>query len=665
MAEIGGPASARRGPLPGAAGVCPRGQAGGANAALLLDSFQDTGGVERLMDYIFFQVAAINGFDQFGHYLRAGLIVNLCANYASSRPSAARPTSRAPRARAPRRPPRRPPRDAVLQRTAVALAQALGLKLPKAPEPEMPNADRDRAAADQEVAPEPAATPTPAATPAPEAPTEQERTETLLDYLLGATSEPAARGIAANPVLIGAATVLVVHRRRVPGLQREQGPAVRADLRAEAEVPSAANLVDGNEVRIGGSRVGIVDEITPSAQDDGTTIAVLDLKLERDVEPLPKDTTLIVRPRSALGLKYVELTRGTDSEGFDDGGTMPLAQATPDAGRVRRVLQHVRRGDARGQRRQPARLRRRLRRPRRVDQRGDRAFRPLLRDLVPVAQNLSDPETRLDRFFGALGDAAAIVAPVAEQQASLFVEPRHHVPRAARGRAPVHPGVDHRRRRALDTAIRTCPIQRPFLRNTEGLFRELRPGVPRCAGTRRRSPTRSRWARRTLPRTPPFNRRLARCSTSSQNFADDPQVPSGLRGLDRHVAVAQPDAGFLAPAQTVCNYLTLLFRNASCCSATATQRHLAALHHGRPAAGPEQRGRPVVRAGQRARPQDEPPAHQPVSEHGVAGPAAGVRGGQRAVRARADRDRQPARQPEAPTEGNPLMAPRAQHAQPA
>ncbi|MDX6648868.1 MAG: hypothetical protein QOJ97_819 [Solirubrobacteraceae bacterium] len=55
-----------------------------ANAAALLDSFQKTGGVERLMDYIFYQVSAINGFDQYGHYLRAALIVNLCTNYAGT-----------------------------------------------------------------------------------------------------------------------------------------------------------------------------------------------------------------------------------------------------------------------------------------------------------------------------------------------------------------------------------------------------------------------------------------------------------------------------------------------------------------------------------------------------------------------------------------------------
>jgi phospholipid/cholesterol/gamma-HCH transport system substrate-binding protein len=36
------------------------------------------------MDYLFYQVAAINGFDADGHYLRAGLILNACSQYAIS-----------------------------------------------------------------------------------------------------------------------------------------------------------------------------------------------------------------------------------------------------------------------------------------------------------------------------------------------------------------------------------------------------------------------------------------------------------------------------------------------------------------------------------------------------------------------------------------------------
>lgn len=48
----------------------------------LLTSLRKTGGIERVLDYLFYQAAAINGFDASGHYLRAGLIINTCSTYA-------------------------------------------------------------------------------------------------------------------------------------------------------------------------------------------------------------------------------------------------------------------------------------------------------------------------------------------------------------------------------------------------------------------------------------------------------------------------------------------------------------------------------------------------------------------------------------------------------
>ena len=60
------------------------------------------------MDYLFYQVAAINGFDPFGHYLRAGLILNTCSQYAiASSPDCLANFARQRRAaaRAPRRAP--------------------------------------------------------------------------------------------------------------------------------------------------------------------------------------------------------------------------------------------------------------------------------------------------------------------------------------------------------------------------------------------------------------------------------------------------------------------------------------------------------------------------------------------------------------------------------
>src|SRR5699024_7947914 len=41
----------------------------GTTLRQVLQSFNDTGGIERAMDYIYNQVQAINGFDATGHYL--------------------------------------------------------------------------------------------------------------------------------------------------------------------------------------------------------------------------------------------------------------------------------------------------------------------------------------------------------------------------------------------------------------------------------------------------------------------------------------------------------------------------------------------------------------------------------------------------------------------
>jgi ABC-type transporter Mla subunit MlaD len=52
--------------------------------AQTLVSFRRNDGIERLLDYVYFQVQAINGFDNVGHFLRAGLIVNTCSTYSST-----------------------------------------------------------------------------------------------------------------------------------------------------------------------------------------------------------------------------------------------------------------------------------------------------------------------------------------------------------------------------------------------------------------------------------------------------------------------------------------------------------------------------------------------------------------------------------------------------
>jgi ABC-type transporter Mla subunit MlaD len=51
------------------------------NLEALLTSLKTTGGIERFMDFLYFQAAATNGYDSLGHYLRAVFITTTCTTY--------------------------------------------------------------------------------------------------------------------------------------------------------------------------------------------------------------------------------------------------------------------------------------------------------------------------------------------------------------------------------------------------------------------------------------------------------------------------------------------------------------------------------------------------------------------------------------------------------
>src|SRR5437764_3479902 len=139
-----------------------------------------------------------------------------------------------------------------------------------------------------------------------------------------------AASMAGSPVLVGALTVLVVIVAVFLSYNANKGLPFVPTYDLGAQLPNASQLVAGNEVRIGGFRVGVVDTITPKRRSDGSTYAVIHMKLETDVKPLPIDSTILVRSRSALGLKYVQITPGNAARGYEAGATVPLANARPE-----------------------------------------------------------------------------------------------------------------------------------------------------------------------------------------------------------------------------------------------------------------------------------------------------------------------------------------------
>jgi ABC-type transporter Mla subunit MlaD len=51
------------------------------NLEALLTSLKGTGGIERLMDFLYFSAASTNGYDSLGHYLRAVFVLTNCTTY--------------------------------------------------------------------------------------------------------------------------------------------------------------------------------------------------------------------------------------------------------------------------------------------------------------------------------------------------------------------------------------------------------------------------------------------------------------------------------------------------------------------------------------------------------------------------------------------------------
>src|SRR5687767_7220193 len=138
-----------------------------------------------------------------------------------------------------------------------------------------------------------------------------------------------AASIVASPVLVGAVTVLVAIVAVFLAYNANKGLPFVPSYDVSAQLPGGSNLVNGNDVQVGGRRVGLVEKIKPGIDPEtGDTIAIIDMKLDKEVEPLPADTTVKVRPRSPLGLKYVELTLGQSAKSLAAGGTLPLENSS-------------------------------------------------------------------------------------------------------------------------------------------------------------------------------------------------------------------------------------------------------------------------------------------------------------------------------------------------
>ena len=213
--------------------------------------------------------------------------------------------------------------------------------------------------------------------------------------------------LAASPTLVGAVTVLVVVVAVFLAYQANHGLPFVPTYKLSAQLPDADDPGPGNEVRIGGIRVGQITSISPRTSTTRpvrtTRPAVHGPGREgrHGAQPGPRAAARRTRPSSSApsrrsGLKYLEINRGNSSQGFEPGATMPLTAARPEPVEIDQVFNMFDDPDPDRDPVEPARVRQRARRPRGGPERGDRpAASRWSSSLTPVMRNLADPNTGL------------------------------------------------------------------------------------------------------------------------------------------------------------------------------------------------------------------------------------------------------------------------------
>ncbi len=401
--------------------------------------------------------------------------------------------------------------------------------------------------------------------------------------------------IAASPTIIGAITTLIVVVTVFLAYNANNGLPFVPVYRVSVIVPNAARLAPNNEVRIGGSRVGVIESIdavripqdggspqtTPvtAGEDTNGVVARLNLKLDKSASPIPVNSVFRIRYRSSFGLKYLEITRGegpeapegftfngtndNDDPGDDDNQILSVDEVKDNQGAddgtfiaqtefdeigntfdapTRNAIRENLAGYGDGFAGRGASL-----------NQAFQALNPLLSNLLPVAQTLNDPRTSLARFFPALARTAAIVAPVAEQNAEFFGNAATTF--AAIGddpaalQATISGGPP-----ALQTGIDLLPAQRPFLRDTAELESRLRPGVQQLKLALPSLNGAIKVGTPALARSVGTSRRLKSVFTQLEDLVEQPQTKSSLVRLQDLFGSAKPLAKYVTPAQTVCNY---------------------------------------------------------------------------------------------------------------
>jgi virulence factor Mce-like protein len=366
--------------------------------------------------------------------------------------------------------------------------------------------------------------------------------------------------LAGSPLLIGAVTTLIVVVAVFISYNANNGLPFVPTYNIKVALPEGAGLQNANQVRIAGTRVGLVSSLSPHLDPrTGRVTAIANLKLDKNVEPLPADTRAIVLSVSAIGLKYLELEKGTSHTALRAGETIPVSQTTEpvDIDQLFNMFDEKTRTASQIN----------------LNNFGDglagrglglnetiHTLRPLVTNAIPVLRNLAAPATGLREFWKALDRVAEQAAPVAQAQANFFSEQDTFFAAwasVARSLEEATQGGPA----SLEQATHSLPFEAPFIEKSAEFMHLLRPSAHSLRTVA--PPLGHAFAEGAvnLRAATALNSQLASSAQALQSFAANPVVLAGLEDFAQTLEYGNPFLAGLAPAQAYCNYITLAFRN--------------------------------------------------------------------------------------------------------
>jgi phospholipid/cholesterol/gamma-HCH transport system substrate-binding protein len=363
-----------------------------------------------------------------------------------------------------------------------------------------------------------------------------------------------------NPVLIGSLTVLVTIVAVVLAFQANSGLPFVPRYTLYVRVANAEELTRGAEVHMGGALVGSVASVTPVRTATGMPIALIDVKLNKNVEPLPINSRFTIRLKGAIGEKYLAVTRGNSRLAWRDGATVPLTQtsATVDLDQVLSMFtQPTRAGVAAST----------IGFSNALAGRGSdlndaiAAFTPLTRNLGPVMRNLASRQTDLRGFIHGLGSLTGALAPVADTQASLFGNLDTTFRSLAGVAVPYLQDWISQTPPTFATVIAAAPGLGAFALDTAALFKDLQPGFATLHSSAPVLADAFAAGTQNLPGTSVTDQLTVRLAKALAAYSANTAVQQGLDRLTLTANSLSSPLRFLTPVQSSCNYVTLFLRN--------------------------------------------------------------------------------------------------------